>query len=45
MAIQQILNAHSGYGVPVKIFTNDIESEALDQLSQLAQLQFIHAHK
>lgn len=44
MAIQQILNAHSGYGVPVKIFTNDIESEALDQLSQLAQLQFIHAH-
>lgn len=44
MAIQQILNAHSGYGVPVKIFTNDIESETLDQLSQLAQLQFIHAH-
>ena len=44
MAIQQILNAHSGYGVPVKIFTNDIESEALEQLSQLAQLQFIHAH-
>ncbi|MFZ3193138.1 MAG: RtcB family protein [Moraxellaceae bacterium] len=44
MAIQQILNAHSGYGVPVKIFTNDIESAALDQLSQLAQLQFIHAH-
>jgi len=44
MAIQQILNAHSGYGVPVKIFTNDIELEALDQLSQLAQLQFIHAH-
>ncbi|MEC7119369.1 MAG: RtcB family protein [Pseudomonadota bacterium] len=44
MAIQQILNAQSGYGVPVKIFTNDIESAALDQLSQLAQLQFIHAH-
>lgn len=44
MAIQQILNAHSGYGVPVKIFTNDIESEALEQLSQLAQLQFVHAH-
>ena len=44
MAIQQILNAYSGYGVPVKIFTNDIESEALEQLSQLAQLQFIHAH-
>lgn len=44
MAIQQILNAHSGYGVPVKIFTNDIESAALEQLSQLSQLQFIHAH-
>lgn len=44
MAIQQILNANSGYGVPVKIFTDDIDSAALDQLSKLAQLQFIHAH-
>ena len=44
MAIQQILNANSGYGVPVKIFTDDIDSAALDQLSKLAQLQFIHKH-
>ncbi|MFA9202878.1 MAG: RtcB family protein [Flavobacteriales bacterium] len=44
MAIQQILNANSGYGVPVKIFTDDIDSAALDQLSKLAQLQFIHTH-
>ena len=44
MAIQQILNANSGYGVPVKIFTDDIDAAALDQLSKLAQLQFIHAH-
>lgn len=44
MAIQQILNANSGYGVPIKIFTDDIDSAALDQLGSLAQLQFIHAH-
>ena len=44
MAIQLTLNANSGYGVPVKIFTRDVEEEALNQLRQVAQLQFIHSH-
>ncbi len=44
MAIQLILNANSGYGVPVKIFTRDVEAEALEQLQKVAQLQFIHSH-
>jgi tRNA-splicing ligase RtcB len=44
MAIQLILNADSGYGVPVKIFTRDVDEEALAQLQKVAQLQFIHSH-
>jgi tRNA-splicing ligase RtcB len=44
MGIKMTLNANSGYGVPVKIYTNDIEEEALTQLRQMAQLQFIHSH-
>lgn len=47
MAIQLILNAQAvetGYGVPVHIHTNDIDSETLDQLRKMAQLQFIHSH-
>ena len=44
MAIQLTLNANSGYGVPVKIFTRDVEEEALNQLRQVAQLPFIHSH-
>jgi tRNA-splicing ligase RtcB len=44
MAIQLTLNADSGYGVPVKIFTRDVEEAALTQLGKIAQLQFIHAH-
>lgn len=44
MAIQLTLNADSGYGVPVKIFTRDVEEAALKQLSNIAQLQFIHSH-
>lgn len=30
--------------VPVKIWTNDIEDEAIEQLKKLAQLPFIHKH-
>jgi tRNA-splicing ligase RtcB (3'-phosphate/5'-hydroxy nucleic acid ligase) len=30
--------------VPVKIFTDDIESSAYDQLCNIAQLPFIHSH-
>lgn len=44
MGIKMTINANSGYGVPVKIYTNDIEEEALTQLRQIAQLQFIHSH-
>jgi len=44
MAIQLTLNADSGYGVPVKIFTRDVEEAALKQLSNIAQLRFIHSH-
>lgn len=44
MAIQKILNADSGYGVPIKIYTDDIESGAIEQLKNIAQLQFIHSH-
>ncbi len=44
MAIQLTLNADSGYGVPVKIFTRDVEEAALTQLGNIAQLQFIHSH-
>ncbi|XID75404.1 RtcB family protein [Alkanindiges sp. WGS2144] len=44
MAIQMTLNAGSGYGVPIKIFTRDIESDAIAQLQKIAELQFIHSH-
>lgn len=47
MAIQLILNAkavETGYGVPVKIFTQDVDEESLDQLRKMAQLNFIHSH-
>ncbi|KAA8734498.1 RtcB family protein [Acinetobacter qingfengensis] len=44
MGIQKILNAKAEYGVPVKIFTNDIDEETLHQLRKMAQLQFIHSH-
>ncbi len=44
MSIQRILNAKAEYGVPVKIFTQDIDEDALDQLRKMAQLQFIHSH-
>lgn len=44
MGIQKILNADAEYGVPVKIFTNDIDSESIEQLKKMAQLQFIYSH-
>ena len=44
MGIQKILNAEAHYGVPVKIFTNDIDSDSIEQLTKMAQLQFIYSH-
>ena len=44
MGIQKILNADAEYGVPVKIFTNDIDSDSIEQLKKMAQLQFIYSH-
>jgi tRNA-splicing ligase RtcB (3'-phosphate/5'-hydroxy nucleic acid ligase) len=44
MGIQKILNADAQYGVPVKIFTNDIDRESIEQLKKMAQLQFVHSH-
>lgn len=44
MGIKMTINANSGYGVPVKIYTNDVDEEALLQLRNLAQLPFIHSH-
>jgi len=41
MPIQKTLNKGK---VPVKIFTNDIDSESMTQLSNIAQLPFIHHH-
>lgn len=39
-----ILNAKAEYGVPVKIYTKDVDEESLTQLRKMAQLQFIHSH-
>ena len=44
MGIKMLLNAEAHYGVPVKIYTNDIDSESIDQLKKMSQLQFIHSH-
>lgn len=44
MSIQLVLNKSAKHGVPVKIFTNDIEDEAIHQLRNLAQLEFVHHH-
>lgn len=44
MSIQLILNKTAKHGVPVKIFTTDIEDDAIHQLRNLAQLQFVHSH-
>lgn len=44
MGIQMILNAKAEYGVPVKIYTKDVDEESLTQLRKMSQLQFIHSH-
>ena len=48
MAIQMTINdrdsSNAGYGVPIKIFTTDIDADAIEQLKKVAQLQFIHSH-
>ncbi|WP_420001421.1 RtcB family protein [Acinetobacter sp. LF10] len=44
MGIQKILNADAEYGVPVKIFTTDIDSDSIEQLKKMAQLQFVYSH-
>lgn len=44
MGIKMILNAKAVYGVPVKIFTTDVDEQSLTQLRKMAQLQFIHSH-
>jgi tRNA-splicing ligase RtcB len=41
MPIQMVLNKGK---VPVKIYTKEVESSALEQLKNLAQLPFIHDH-
>lgn len=44
MSIQLILNENRKHGVPVKIYTSDIEQGAMQQLRNLAQLEFVHSH-
>lgn len=47
MAVQLILNKQAyqtGFGVPVKIHTTDVDDETLTQLRKMAQLSFIHSH-
>ncbi|MCH7333260.1 RtcB family protein [Acinetobacter modestus] len=44
MGIQKILNADAEYGVPVKIFTTDIDSDSIEQLKKMSQLQFVYSH-
>ena len=44
MSIQLVLNKSAQHGVPVKVFTKDIEREAIQQLRNLAQLEFVHHH-
>ncbi len=44
MGIKMILNAKAVYGVPVKIFTTDVDEQSLTQLRKMAQLEFIHSH-
>ncbi|WP_169392381.1 MULTISPECIES: RtcB family protein [Psychrobacter] len=44
MSIQLILNESGKQGVPVKIFTKDVEQGAMNQLFALSKLDFIHSH-
>ncbi|TXD96441.1 RtcB family protein [Psychrobacter frigidicola] len=44
MSIQLTLNENGKHGVPIKIYTTDIDQGALQQLRNLAQLEFVHSH-
>ncbi|WP_201529808.1 RtcB family protein [Psychrobacter frigidicola] len=44
MSIQLTLNESGKNGVPIKIYTTDIDQGALQQLRNLAQLEFVHSH-
>ncbi len=45
MPVKIELNKNAGNGFkPVKIYTNDIEEEALTQLKKIAQLPIVHSH-
>lgn len=45
MPVRIELNKNAGNGcVPVKIYTRDIENEALTQLKKIAQLPIVHSH-
>lgn len=45
MPIQLVLNANEKNGhKPVKVFTNDIDPAAMQQLKNMAALPFIHSH-
>lgn len=45
MPVQLVLNANGKNGHrPVKIFTSDVEPEAIQQLKNIAALPFVHGH-
>lgn len=45
MPVKMVLNSNAPAGtVPVKIYTNDVENAALQQLKNIAQLPIIHSH-
>ena len=44
MSIQLILNENGKKGVPIKIYTTDVDQGALQQLRNLSKLEFIHSH-
>ena len=44
MSIKQILNKSGKHGVPVKIYTDEVDINAVQQLRNLAQLEFVHSH-
>ncbi|MDO5651204.1 MAG: RtcB family protein [Moraxella sp.] len=44
MSIKLVLNENTKTGVPVKIYTTDVEQKALSQLYAMSQLSFVHGH-
>ena len=45
MPVKIVLNANASPGsVPVKIYTNEVENAALQQLKNIAQLPIVHSH-